>query len=192
MRAFLMALVCGLGAATLQAKEKPPSAYTIPLPPKPNYSDLDWLVGEWSGKTTSPSPEGDVRLSVAFALENRYLILKEDISLAGTKTAPASRESWMGVLSADPSGDGFSLRAFSSTGFITRYRVTVNGPEIHFNPEGGDQPPPGWLFRRVIQRVGATEISESVQAAPPNKLFFDYYSARLTRLPSQPANPPQL
>ncbi len=180
------------GGASLAAKDKPPTVYTVPLPPKPDFSSLDWLVGEWTGKTTGPSASGEIRFSVAFALEDRFMVFKEEITLAATKTAPATHESWIGVLSANPAGTGFLLRTFSSTGFIFRHRVTVEGPEIHFTPEGGDQPPPGWLFRRVIQRVDVTEINETVQAAPPNKPFFDYYTARLIRAPSpERRNQPQ-
>ncbi len=181
MKLNFLIVVCLLAPGTLRAKEKPPTVYTIPLPAKPDFASLQWLVGEWVGKTSGRSPEGEIRLAIDYALDNRFLVLREDISLAATKTAPAIRESWMGILSEDRAGAGFLLRAFSSTGFITRYRVTVEGSEVHFNPEGGEQPPPGWLFRRVIQRSGDDELKETVQAAPPNKSFFDYYSAKLTR-----------
>jgi hypothetical protein len=88
----------------------------------------------------------------------------------------------MGILGASPDGVGYILRTFSSTGFIARYRVMVEGPEIRFNPEGGEKPPPGWLFRRLIQRTGVGELSDDVQVAPPGKSFFDYYSAKLSRV----------
>lgn len=91
----------------------------------------------------------------------------------------------MGILGASRGDGGFVLRTFSSTGFITRYRVTAEGPEIRFNPEGGERPPPGWLFRRVIQRTGVGEMTETVQVAPPAKPFFDYYSAKLSRVNRQ-------
>jgi hypothetical protein len=91
---------------------------------------------------------------------------------------------------------GFLLRTFSSTGFITRYRVTVEGAETHINPEGGESPPPGWLFRTVIKRTDPQELVETVQAAPPNKSFFDYYTAKLIRIRAEekaktPPNPAQ-
>ena len=73
---------------------------------------------------------------------------------------------------------------FSSTGFITYYRVTVEGPQVRLNPEGGDRPPPDWLFRRVLERNGPAEFTETVQVAPPAKAFFDYYTAKLTRVPA--------
>jgi hypothetical protein len=95
------------------------------------------------------------------------------------------KESWLGVLTSDRGSGGFLLRAFSNTGFITRYRVTVEGPEIRINPEGGEQPPPGWLFRTVIKRTEPQEFVETVQAAPPNKSFFDYYTAKLNRAAAQ-------
>ncbi len=165
----------------MEAREKSPPTYRIPLPPKPDFSALDWLVGEWAGKTTERSPEGEIRISVSFALEGRFMIFREEVSLATTKTTPTSKESWMGILSPGRNHATFVLRMFSSTGFVSRYRVTVQGGEIDFNPEGGESPPPGWLFRRVLERSGDRELNETVQVAPPRKPFFDYYTAKLTR-----------
>jgi len=92
------------------------------------------------------------------------------------------KETCLGVLTPDRGAGGFLLRTFSSMGFITRYRLTVEGPEIHINPEGGEQPPQGWLFRTVIKRTEPQELVETVQVAPPNKGFFDYYTAKLDRV----------
>ena len=181
MRSVLLALLCVLGGPAVRGKEKPPAVYTIPVPPMPDFSPLDWLVGEWAGKTTGRGAQGEIRLSVGFALEKRFMVFREETLLAAGKTATASRESWMGILGANSSGPGFFLRAFSSTGFITHYRVTVEGTEVRFNPEGGEQPPPGWLFRRILERSGEAEMNETVEAAPPGKAFFNYYSAKLTR-----------
>jgi hypothetical protein len=181
MRSLLLALLCTLVALPAPAKDKPPANYRIPLPPRPDYEPLDWLVGEWTGKTGERSPEAELRLTVSYDLEKRFMIFREEISFAATPTAPATIESWLGILSPDPSGKGFLLRVFSNTGFITRYRATVERGQILLNPEGGEDPPPGWLFRRTLLRLDVGEISETVQVAPPDKPFFDYYSARLTR-----------
>lgn len=180
-RALLLALICALAGPTLRAKDKPPVQYQIPIPAAPDFSALDWLQGRWSGKTVPTSPAGDVQLTVSPDLEKHFLVLRGEVSLAATSTAPASKESWLGILSAD--GAGFVLRVFSSTGFITRCRLSIDGAEIQLNPEGGDLPPPGWLFRRVWSRTGADEFTETVQAAPPGRSFFDYYTARLSRVP---------
>lgn len=175
-----IAALCGSGTP-LQAKEKPATTYTIHLPPQPDFSQVDWLVGEWSGKTTGRDLQGEIHLSAAYDLDKRVMIFREMISLPATRTIPAASETWMGVLTVARPGAGFILRTFSSTGFVTRYRVTVEGAEIHFNPDGGDQSPPGWLFRRIITRTNADELTETVQGAPPQKTFFDYYSARLLK-----------
>jgi hypothetical protein len=182
MREILLALICAVGAAPLAAKQKPPVVYSIPLPPPADFTPLDWLLGDWAGKTTNRSAPGEVRLSATFDLDKQFIVLRGEVSLAATKSAPASRESWIGILSGNREGSGFVLRTFSSTGFIARYRVMVDGPEIRFNPEGGENPPPGWLFRRVIERVGVGELTETVQVAPPSKSFFDYYTAKLSRV----------
>jgi hypothetical protein len=182
MIAIILALACLVGATPLVAKEKAPTIYQIPLPPKPDFSAVDWLVGEWTGKTTDRGAQGEIRLSVSYELDNRVMLLRGEASFQATKTSPAMKESWLGVLTSDRGAGGFLLCTFSSTGFIMRYRVTVEGPEIHINPEGGEQPPPGWLFRTVIKRTDPQEFIETVQAAPPNKTFFDYYTAKLSRV----------
>jgi len=156
------------------------------MPPKPDFSALDWLVGEWTGVTVGKDPAGQVHFSAAYDLENRYMVLRENVALPPTKTAPATKESWIGILAArSPKGGGFVLRVFSSTGFVTRYGVSVDEDQIYLNFEGGEEPPPGWLFRRVFEREDDSELSETVRVAPPDKPFFDYYTAKLTRVTSE-------
>ena len=197
----IFALVCLIQAAPIAAKEKAATIYQIPLPPRPDFSAVDWLVGEWAGKTTDQRAPGEIHLSVSYQLDKRLILLRGETSLQATKTSPAMKESWLGVLTSDRGSGGFLLRMFTNTGFITRYRVTVEGPEIRINPEGGEQPPPGWLFRTIIKRTEPQEFVETVQAAPPSKGFFDYYSAKLNRAVAQdkaktsptnasPTNPP--
>jgi len=185
MTSIIFALACLVGAAPLAAKEKAPTVYQIPLPPKPDFSPVDWLVGEWTGKTTDEKTQGEIRLSVSYELDKQAMLLRGESSFQATKTTPATKESWLGILTSNRGVGGFWLRMFSSTGFITRYRVTVEGPDIHLNPEGGEQPPPGWLFRTVIERTNPQELLEKVQAAPPNKSFFDFYSAVLKRVTTE-------
>jgi hypothetical protein len=183
MRSALLLLLAF--SSPLSARQKPPKVYSIPLPPQANFSPLNWLVGEWSGKTSENGPAGEIHLSVSYALQQHFLVLKEEVSLATTDSAPATHESWLGVLSALPSGRGYTLRMFSSTGFITRYRVSVAEASLRFSPEGGELPPPGWLFRRTLARTGVGQLTETVEAAPPDQSFFNYYVATLTR-----ENPP--
>ena len=178
-----------LGAVAAPAKEKPPLTYRIPLPPKADFGAVDWLVGEWAGKTGERSPQGEIHLTVSYDLDKRFLIFREEVALAATPTTPASNESWLGILSPAPAGKGFLLRVFSNTGFITRYRVTVEQGSVSFNPEGGDEPPPGWLFRRTLQRLDVDALNETVQVAPPGKPFFDYCTAKLARATPASATP---
>ena len=96
----------------------------------------------------------------------------------------------MGVLNAGSGATEFVLHMFSSTGFISRYRLTASADEIRLNPEGGDSPPPGWLFRMVWSRTAADEFTETVQAAPPGKAFFDYFTAKLVRVRAPANNKP--
>lgn len=181
-RASIIFLGCALVCTILPAKDKPPIQYQIPIPAAPDFTPLDWLQGNWTGKTLPPSPTGDLKLSVTSDLDKHFLIFHGEVSLAPTETAPAVRETWLGIASLE--GTSFILRMFSSTGFVTRYRLSIEGAEIHLNPEGGDAPPPGWLFRRVWSRTATDEFMETVQAAPPGKSFFNYYIARISRVPS--------
>ena len=185
MITIILVLACLVQAAPLVAKEKPPTVYQIPLPSKPDFTAMDWLVGEWAGKTTDQRAPGEIHLSVNYQLDKQIMLLRGETSLQATKSSPAMKETWLGVLTSARASGGFLLRMFSSTGFIMQYQVTVEGPEIHINPEGGDQLPPGWLFRMVINRTEPQELVETVQAAPPNKGFFDYYTAKLSRLTAE-------
>ena len=191
MKRVCRILVIVLSTASLTAKQKPPRAYTISLPPRPDFSHIDWLVGDWKGKTMGRGPEGQVQLSVAYTLDKRFMLLRETVFLAATKTSPALHEEWMGILSSGRSGASFELRVYSSSGFITLYNVTATEGEIHFNPAGGDRPAPGWLFRWTINRAAPGVCSETVEAAPPQSPFFNYYSADLSRVPlSSPSASP--
>lgn len=188
MRPAFLILFCLASAAAAPGKEKPPVIHRIPLPPKPDYGALDWLVGEWTGKTSGSSPQGEVHLAISYDLEKRFMVFREHVQLAATASVPETSETWMGILSPDPSGTGFRLRVFSDTGFITRYRVTVEEANVYLNPEGGEEPPPGWLFRRTLKRTNIGELTETVQVAPPGKAFFDYYTAKLTRTAPSPSS----
>ncbi len=179
---LIFSLGCMLGCTPLMAKDKPPVQYQIPIPAAPDFTPLEWLEGTWTGKTLPPSPPGDLKLSVTSDLDKHFLIFHAESSFAATATTPEAHESWMGVVSLE--GTNFVLRMFSSTGFITRYRLSIEGAEIHLNPEGGDAPPLGWLFRRVWSRTAADEFTETVQAAPPGKSFFNYYTAGMSRVPA--------
>lgn len=181
MRAAILAALVFLGPAALFGKDKNPQTYRIPQPPKPDFTSVEWMLGSWTGQMDRHSPQGQIHLTVSYDLDKRVMIFREKISLAETGEIPAMDESSLGVLSSAPSGDLFRLQVFSSTGFITQYRVTVSGSEIDFSPDGGSQPMPGWLSRRIIQRGDVDGFTETVQLAPPLKPFFDYYTAAFTR-----------
>ncbi|HLI33398.1 MAG TPA: hypothetical protein VKW70_00015 [Terriglobia bacterium] len=187
---FVLTFLCVLvWTALLAAAEKTPSTYTIQIPPQPNYSSIDWLVGNWVGKMAGKESQGQVLLSVSYELGKRFLLIREEVSLFPTKSAPATHESLMGILSADSPNNGFNLTLYSSNGFVTRYRAVVKNAEIDFNPEGGALPPPGWLFRRVLIHTNPGQCTERVDVAPPGKSFFTYYTADLHQVASIPANP---
>ncbi|MGH9378468.1 MAG: hypothetical protein ACRD1I_06685 [Terriglobia bacterium] len=179
--ALCVALFCVLGSGQLSASEKTPDAYTIQLPPQPNYSGFEWLVGDWTGKTIGKGPQGEVLLSVAYELGKRFMIFREEVSLPATKAAPSSHESLMGILSVN-AGGGFEMNLYSSSGFVSHYFVTARHGEIDFLPDGGSLPPPGWLFRRVFRHTNPEQCVESVAVAPPQQAFFNYYTANLSRV----------
>lgn len=190
IRAFCMALCaalfCAIAGAPLPAQQKNPRSYSIQLPPQPDYSAFSWLIGDWTGKTLGKGAPGEVLLSFAYELGKRFMILREEVSLPATKTAPATHESLMGVLSANAAG-GFEMNLYSSSGFVSRYLVTARSNEIDFQPDGGSLPPPGWLFRRIFRQTSPGQCVESVAVAPPQRAFFDYYTANLSRVTPAPA-----
>jgi hypothetical protein len=184
---FAIAIVMLL-PALVAGGQKRSSTYRIPLPPKPDFSSIEWLIGNWSGQMDKHSPPGKIHLSVSYDLDKRVMVFRETLALAATGQVPANNESSIGILSRAPSGDSFLYQVYSSTGFINRYRVNVAGSEIDFTPDGGPQPLPGWLTRRIIQRGDVDGFTETVQLAPPLKPFFDYYTAAFTRVPAAREN----
>lgn len=187
MKRVLLAGFCLIGVCVpplrpAQAVQKPPSTYTIPLPPQPDYSALQWLMGAWAGKTGGKGVQGQVLLSLAYALGKRFLILREQVTLPATKSAPETHEGFMGIVRGGISGHAYDLALYSTNGFVTHYRISLDHEAIIFSPEGGPVPPQGWLFRRSIRRTSASQCVESVDAAPPGMPFFNYYTARLSRV----------
>jgi hypothetical protein len=178
-------------ASSARAEDKPPASYTIPLPRMPDFSALDWLVGDWAGPVVGKHDQGQVHLSVSYTLGKRFMILNGQLAQPATKTAPATQETWMGVLGPAQSNSGFVLRVYSSTGFSTIYQVTATANEVEFNPAGGDLPS-GWLFRRHVERVGESSLSETLEVAPPGKAFFKYYTAQLMRMPPKETPQPKV
>jgi hypothetical protein len=183
-RALITVLIGSFFSAVLAAKDKPPTQYQIPIPAAPDFTTLDWLLGKWTGKTLPPSAPGSLQLTVSSDLEKHFLVIHGEVSLDASGTVPATKWSWMGII--NPDGPQFILHEFSSTGFVTRYRLIFDGAEIRFNPEGGDALPPGWLFRKSWSRTATDEFTETVQAAPPGRSFFDYYTARFSHVPPPP------
>lgn len=180
--AVILAFAGLTGDMSLVAKEKPPTIYQIPLPPTPDFSAIDWLLGDWTGRTTGHSTAAEIRISVSYELDKQIMFLRGRASFEATKPSTAGKESWIGILVRDRVSNSFQLRLYSSKGFITQYQSAVDGPEIRVNPEGGEQPPLGWLFRAIIQRTDSEEFVVTVQAAPPAKPFFDYYTVKLSRV----------
>ena len=180
---------CSNVASKAWGKEKSPTVYRVVSPPKPDFSQLGWLLGEWAGKIGNKEPVGNAHFSAAYDLDQRFMIFREELSFDATKNAPAYKDSWIGILNSGATSNRWSLRVYTSHGFIIRYQVAAEGNEVHLSFDGGEAPPPGWLFRTVIQHISDAEFAETVQVAPPGRQFFDYYVARLTRVAksSQPA-----
>jgi hypothetical protein len=92
MKRIALILLCVLSPPWVMPKERPPITYTIPLPPKPDYSPLAWLMGEWSGKTTGPGSQGEIHLSVSLGLDGRFMIFHEEVLLGCPR---CDRRWWM-------------------------------------------------------------------------------------------------
>lgn len=186
---FLMIMAFLMPTILVEGQKNPPT-YRIPLPPKPDFSSIEWMLGNWTGLMSKRSPQGEIHLSVSYELDGRVMVFREKISLAATAQVPAKKESSIGILSRAPSGESFQFQVYSSTGFISRYRVSVMDSEVDFTPDGGPQPLPGWLSRRIIQRNDVDGFTETVQLAPPLKPFFNYYTANFTRQPAPESSKP--
>ena len=190
----VLLLALGLPAITLSlaASDKHPARYTIPVPPPPDFSSLDWLVGEWGGATAGQSPKAQIHFSVAYDLGKRFMVLREEIAFAAQAGDSATQQSWIGILGPEGADKSFYLRTYASTGFITRYRVVADGGGIHLSSEGGEQSPAGWVFRRFYQELTTDAFRVTVEVAPPGEPFFVYYTAKLTRAAASHPSPATL
>jgi hypothetical protein len=177
--AFSLAIPFGLRPLPIRAAQKAPRTYTIPTPPPADYSKLQWLIGNWSGTTVGKGTKGKIFLSASYALGKRLMILREQVSLPASKAAPATEETFMGILSGTASHADYDLVLYSSNGFVSLYQVSVDPEKLVFNPQGGLAPPPGWLFRLSIRRTNRDQCLETVDVAPPGQSFFNYYTADL-------------
>jgi len=189
---LLLALILPALAFPL-AGQKQPTRYTIPVPPPPDFSSLDWLVGEWAGGSTGPGPQRQIHFTVTYDLGKRFMVLHEEVSTSAQGSDSVAKESWLGILGSEGTEKSFLLRTYASTGFVTRYRVTADGEGIRLVSEGGEPSPAGWVFRRFYQQLSGKEFRVTVELAPPSKPFFVYYTAKLTRVPASqqaPASPP--
>lgn len=184
-----IAIACAVSSTVTMAEQKPAKSYKIPTPAEPNFSQFDWLIGEWTGKTTDKKAPGQVLLSVSYELGKRFMTFREQLAFPQVGDAPASHEGLMGILYGSAAG-GFELTMYSSNGFISHYHVTVKHGEIDFTPAGGPLPPPGWLFRRIFKHTNPGECTETVEVAPPQGEFFKYYSAELAQVTPAVTAPP--
>src|SRR5690349_14016341 len=76
---LLISSMIPISALPAAGKDKAPAVYRIQAPPKPDFSALAWLVGEWSGKIGIKQTIGEVHFSASYDLGERFMILREQL-----------------------------------------------------------------------------------------------------------------
>src|SRR5688572_21802551 len=152
--------------------------------------DSVWLpfkhfIGTWTGTGEGVDGKGAYERSYQFALNKKYIELKNKTVYAPTKENPKGYvHEDFGVISYDKMRKTFVFRQFHIEGFVNQYvleSISADGKTIVFVTESIENIPKGWRCRETYTLNGANEISEAFDMAEPDKEFESYTKASFTK-----------
>ena len=153
--------------------------------------DSVWLpfkhfIGTWTGTGEGVDGKGTYERSYQFALNKRYIELKNKTIYAPTTENPKGYvHEDFGVISYDKMRKTFVFRQFHIEGFVNQYvleSISADGKTIVFVTESIENIPKGWRCRETYTLNEANELSEAFEMAEPNKNFEPYTKAVFKRL----------
>lgn len=153
--------------------------------------DSVWLpfihfIGKWTGTGEGVDGKGTYERSYQFALNKKYIELKNKTVYAPTKENQKGYvHEDFGVISYDKVRKTFVLRQFHIEGFVNQYvleSISADGKTIVFVTESIENIPKGWRCRETYTLNEAYELSEAFDMAEPNKNFEPYSHASFKRL----------
>jgi hypothetical protein len=152
--------------------------------------DSLWLpfkhfIGSWTGTGEGVDGKGTYERSYQFALNKKYIQVKNKTVYAPTKENPKGYvHEDFGVISYDKMKKAFVFRQFHIEGFVNQYvleSISADGKTIVFVTESIENIPKGWRCRETYTVNGANEISEAFDMAEPGKEFESYTKASFTK-----------
>lgn len=148
--------------------------------------DSLWLpfkhfIGSWSGTGEGVDGKGTYERSYQFALNKKYIQMKNKTVYAPTKENPKGYvHEDFGVISYDKTRKAFIFRQFHIEGFVNQYvleSISPDGKTIVFVTESIENIPKGYRCRETYTLNDANEISEAFEMAEPGKEFEPYTKA---------------
>ena len=166
------------------------------IAPQLSYAQLTkqdsvWLpfkhfIGTWTGTGEGVDGKGTYERSYQFALNKKYIELKNKTVYAPTKENPKGYvHEDFGVISYDKMRKTFVFRQFHIEGFVNQYvleSISADGKTIVFVTESIENIPKGWRCRETYTLNEANELSEAFEMAEPDKNFEPYSRASFKRL----------
>ena len=153
--------------------------------------DSVWLpfrhfIGTWTGTGEGVDGKGTYERSYQFALNKKYIELKNKTVYTPTKENPKGYvHEDFGVISYDKMRKTFVFRQFHIEGFVNQYileSISADGKTIVFVTESIENIPKGWRCRETYTLNETNELSEAFDMAEPNKNFEPYTTANFKRL----------
>jgi hypothetical protein len=143
------------------------------------------MIGTWTGTGEGPDGKGTYERSYEFALNKRYIQLKNKTVYPATAENPKGYvHEDFGTISYDKMRKKFVFRQFHIEGFVNQYvleSVSPDGKKITFVTESIENIPPGWRCRETYT-IGEGEFSEAFEMAEPGKDFEPYTKATFKKV----------
>jgi hypothetical protein len=158
---------------------------------QPTKQDSVWLpfihfIGTWTGTGEGVDGKGTYERSYQFALNKKYIELKNKTVYAPSKENPKGYvHEDFGVISYDKMRKTFVFRQFHIEGFVNQYvleSISGDGKTLVFVTESIENIPKGWRCRETYTLNESNELSEAFEMAEPNKNFEAYSRASFKKL----------
>jgi len=181
---FLPALLV-TGVASAQAPPStaaaPPPATSAPASWKP-FSELAWLVGHWSGTTSSGSRVGGRVVRFTMELSGNYLMERSSTIFPAEEGRAEESLEDVGIWTYDRERRKYVASYFFSTGVSGTF-------EAEILPDGTVRLlalsllnyEPGSRARRTLKKVGDAGLDLSMDIALPGKDFAAYLASSLKK-----------
>jgi hypothetical protein len=147
---------------------------------------FEHFIGSWTGTGEGVDGKGSYERSYQFALNKKYIQMKNKTVYAPTKENPKGYvHEDFGAISYDKMRKAFIFRQFHIEGFVNQYvleSISPDGKTIVFVTEFIENIPKGWRCRETYTVNDANEIAEAFDMAEPGKEFEPYTKASFKKL----------